>query len=52
MINQRTAPPIDGMFVSLGKYQLSPDRPATVTINGSDAGGYVIADAVQAILQQ
>lgn len=50
VINQKQPPPIDGLFVSLGKYTLDPARPATVTIHGAGGGGYVIADAVQAIL--
>jgi hypothetical protein len=48
-INQQQTPPIDGLFVSLGNYRLEPSKPATVTIHGSGAGGYVVADAIQAL---
>ncbi len=46
-VNQRTAAPIDGRFVSLGRFQFSAEQPARVTVSNSGADGYVIADAVQ-----
>ncbi len=49
-VNQETKPPIDNLFVSLGRYQFEKGRAGSVTIStkGTD-GYYVIADAVQFI---
>lgn len=46
-VNQRSKPPIDGLFVSLGEFNFTTKQPATVVISNRDADGYVIADAVQ-----
>lgn len=46
-VNQRRAPPIDGRFVSLGRFRFSAETPARVTVSNAGADGYVIADAVQ-----
>ena len=46
-IAQNTRPPIDGLFVSMGKYRFDADQPARVTISCNDTDGYVIVDAVQ-----
>jgi len=48
-VNQRRPPPIDKVFVSLGKFSLVRDRPLTITISNADADGYVTADAVQLV---
>jgi hypothetical protein len=45
--NQPQKPPIDGLFVSLGKFPFTPDHPATVVVSNRDADGYVVSDAVQ-----
>ena len=45
-IDQRKAGPIDGAFVSLGRYELKAGKTSTVTITNEGADGYVIADAV------
>ena len=47
-VNQKTPPKIDGLFVSLGKFTLSP-KQASVVISNTAANGYVVADAVQAV---
>ncbi|MCY2981941.1 MAG: FAD-dependent oxidoreductase [Planctomycetota bacterium] len=47
LIKQNTAPPIDGLFLSVGKYRFEAGRPARVTIACKGTDGYVIADAVQ-----
>jgi hypothetical protein len=46
-INQRIAPPIDRLFVSLGAYRFVPGGKYSVVISNRDANGHVIADAVQ-----
>jgi hypothetical protein len=46
-IDQRTPPPIDQLFISLGSFPFSPDRSASVTVNTQETTGHVIADAVQ-----
>lgn len=43
-INQKKAPSVDKVFVSLGKFDLSGDAVVTLTNEGVD--GYVVADAV------
>ncbi|MEI7460348.1 MAG: FAD-dependent oxidoreductase [Pirellula sp.] len=47
LIKQNTGPPIDGLFLSVGKYRFEAGRPARVTIACKGTDGYVIADAVQ-----
>jgi len=46
-VNQRQAPAIDGLFISLGRYRFDADRPAVVAISNYGTNGYVIADAAQ-----
>lgn len=46
-IDQRVMPPIDGLWLSLGKYRFEKDGQAYVTISNEEADGHVIADAVQ-----
>lgn len=48
-VNQQQAPPIDGLFVSLGKIKIGDDRKAVVTISNEGTNGHVMADAVQFI---
>ena len=47
IVNQKTEPAIDRLFVSLGEFDFSSDSPAAVTISNQDTDGYVIIDAVQ-----
>ena len=49
IVNQRNAPPINKMFVSLGEYQFSSDRPGAVVVRNEGTNGYVIIDAVQVL---
>ncbi len=49
-LNQQKKPPIEGVWVSLGKFELDPQ--STVTIENGGADGHVIADAVQALPAQ
>lgn len=44
-INQRTPPPIDGLWISLGTFDFH--KTASLTIGTTKTDGYVIADAVQ-----
>ena len=46
-INQQLPPPIDGLSVSLGKFEFTVDQPAVVELSNTGTDGYVIADAVQ-----
>lgn len=45
-VDQR-APKIDDLFVSLGTFDFTADRPAAVTVSNAGTDGYVIIDAVQ-----
>jgi hypothetical protein len=47
-INQRAEPPIDGLFLSLGRFDLAP-QTAAVEIRNDQTDGYVVVDAVQFI---
>ncbi|QOV89644.1 FAD-dependent oxidoreductase [Humisphaera borealis] len=46
-VDQTKAAPIEGAFISLGVFEFSTDKPATVVVSNEGATGYVIADAVQ-----
>ncbi len=46
-VNQRTTPPIDGLFLSLGTFAFDKSSPGIVTISNEDTDGYVVVDAVQ-----
>jgi len=46
-INQKRKPPIDGMFISLGKFSFSSGEPARVVVSNRDTNGHVIVDSVQ-----
>lgn len=47
-INQQKPAPIDGVWVSLGQFELAPGR-ASVIVETTGANGYVVVDAVQAL---
>ena len=49
LVNQRKAPPIDQLFVSLGTFAFTAEKPAIITISNKDTDGIVGADAVQLI---
>ena len=46
-VDQRSAPPIEGLLVSLGRYPFDAGEPARVMIGTGGTDGVVIADAVQ-----
>jgi hypothetical protein len=47
VVNQRTPPPIDGIFQTVGTFDFTKDAPAVVTVTNRGADGHVIIDAVQ-----
>ncbi len=47
VVNQRVPPGKNGQFRSLGTYQFSPKKPASVVVSNSGTDGYVVIDAVQ-----
>ncbi len=46
-IDQRKRPPIDGLFFSLGLFEL--DEKSSVVVGNAETDGYVIVDAIQLI---
>ena len=46
-VNQRQQPPIDGRFISLGRYRFTKGNQWFVMVTTEKANGHVIADAVQ-----
>ena len=46
-INQRKKAPIQGRFISLGRYRFTPNGPAEVTLSNAGTTDVVIVDAVQ-----
>ena len=50
-VDQRSAPAKGSPFRSLGVYRFAVDQPGVVVVSNSGADGYVIADAVQWLLQ-
>jgi hypothetical protein len=46
-VNQRTAPPIDKAFVSLGTFRFAKGRAGSVEITNAGADGHVVIYAVQ-----
>ncbi len=51
-IDQRKTPPIDGAFISLGKFKFTVDEPARVVVSNQGTMDVVIADAVQFLGQK
>ena len=45
--NQRTKPPIDGAWMSLGTFEFAKGKGGSVTITNDGADGFVVIDAVQ-----
>ncbi|WP_395752980.1 FAD-dependent oxidoreductase [Prosthecobacter sp.] len=52
IVDQRKAPPIDKLFISLGAYTFTPEKPAVIIISNKDTDGIVGADAVQLIKEK
>ncbi len=46
-VDQTKTPPHEGLFLTLGTYEFTPDTPASVVITNKDTNGYVVIDAVQ-----
>lgn len=46
-VNQKQPPPIDGRFISLGRYRFEQGNQWFVMVTTEKANGHVIADAVQ-----
>ncbi|MBL8829478.1 MAG: FAD-dependent oxidoreductase [Planctomycetaceae bacterium] len=47
LINEREQPKLDGIWVTLGEYEFSADRPAVVTVTNFESDGFVVIDGVQ-----
>ena len=47
IIDERKTAPIDGLFISLGKYRFEAGHEAVVQVSNEGTDGYVIIDAVQ-----
>jgi len=50
LVNQRTPAAIDGLFVSLGKYEFTTNQTAVVGVTNENTDGHVIVDAVQWVI--
>jgi len=50
-VNQRTIPPIDGLFVSMGKFAFRRNEPVRVVVGTEGTDGHVIADSVKFLSQ-
>ncbi|MBE2282187.1 MAG: FAD-dependent oxidoreductase [Prosthecobacter sp.] len=48
-VNQKKAPPIDGLFLKLGEFSFEAANPAVIVIRNDNTNGIVGADAVQLI---
>ena len=51
LVDQRKTPAIDERFHRLGRFDFTPDKPASVTISNAGADGFVVIDAVQWLLK-
>ncbi len=51
IVNQKKAPPIDGLFLKLGEFDFDAAKPAVITIRNGDTNGIVGADAVQLLAE-
>ncbi len=51
-IDQTQTPPIEGLWISLGKYRFEKDGQAYVLVSNEDTDGPVIADAVQFLSEE
>jgi hypothetical protein len=46
-VDEKSLPPIEGLFISLGTFEFESDQPAAVIVTNQGANGYVVIDAVQ-----
>lgn len=51
-INERKPAEVDGLFVSLGKYDFVKGQPALVEVSNDKTDGHVIVDAVQWVMAE
>ena len=49
-VNERFPPGIDGLFVSLGKFEFIKEQPAIVEVSNDKTDGHVIVDSVQWVI--
>lgn len=49
VVNQKQPPKLDGHFVSLGVFHLTPDKPAMIDISNTGTDGFVSVDAVKVL---
>ena len=49
VVNQRTAPPLAGHFVSLGQFRFEKDGAGYVLVSNEGTDGFVIVDALQVL---
>ena len=47
VVNEKQAPGIEGLFISLGEFEFDQTKPAVITIRNEGTNGIVGADAVQ-----
>ncbi len=47
IVDERKKAPIDGLFISLGKFPFSEAADAAVEVSNAGTDGHVIIDAVQ-----
>ena len=50
LVDQKKAPPLDGLFAPLGTFALAEDDSVTITVSNEGTDGYVIVDGVQLLL--
>ena len=48
-VNQRQQPPIDGLFLSLGTFELRAGRSTSIVVTNNGTDGYAVVDAIQLI---
>ena len=46
-VDQKVAPPIDGLFISIGQIKVGDDGKAAVVVSAKGTNGHVIVDAAQ-----
>jgi hypothetical protein len=48
-VDQRTTPPIDKLFLSLGTFRFEAGTSAVVEVSNEGVDGHVLVDAVQVL---
>ncbi|MEM9645723.1 MAG: FAD-dependent oxidoreductase, partial [Planctomycetota bacterium] len=48
-VNQKLAPPIDALMISVGRFDFERGESVAIEISNEDADGYVIVDAIQIV---